>query len=155
MDWANVNWGNLLFGFSGRIGRAQCWFASIVIGAVSLATFVLAAMAGGLESIAGLAAIAVVYIGSYFCLIAVGCKRLHDRDKSGWWLLLFYLVPSALYLAIGAIQMDEEPQVGTLAFLAAAGTAALAIGIWYFVEVYCLRGSAGPNRFGPDPLAPK
>ena len=23
--------------------------------------------------------------------IAVGIKRLHDRNKSGWWLLLFYL----------------------------------------------------------------
>ena len=25
--------------------------------------------------------------------------------------------------------------------------------IWYFVEAGCLPGSAGPNRFGPDPLA--
>ena len=28
--------------------------------------------------------------------IAVGIKRLHDRDKGGWWLLLFYVVPGLL-----------------------------------------------------------
>lgn len=24
--------------------------------------------------------------------------------------------------------------------------------IWYFVESFCLAGTPGPNRFGPDPL---
>jgi len=27
--------------------------------------------------------------------------------------------------------------------------------IWGFVEMYCLRGTKGRNRFGPDPLAPR
>jgi uncharacterized membrane protein YhaH (DUF805 family) len=26
--------------------------------------------------------------------------------------------------------------------------------LWGFVELLCLRGTRGPNRFGPDPLAP-
>jgi uncharacterized membrane protein YhaH (DUF805 family) len=29
---------------------------------------------------------------------------------------------------------------------------ALAISIWLFVEIGFLRGTQGPNRFGPDPL---
>ena len=28
-----------------------------------------------------------------------------------------------------------------------------AISIWAFVELYCLRGTAGDNRYRPDPLA--
>jgi uncharacterized membrane protein YhaH (DUF805 family) len=28
----------------------------------------------------------------------------------------------------------------------------LSIGIWFFVELGFLRGTAGPNRYGPDPL---
>jgi uncharacterized membrane protein YhaH (DUF805 family) len=28
----------------------------------------------------------------------------------------------------------------------------LALMIWGFVELGCLRGTVGPNRFGPDPL---
>ena len=26
-------------------------------------------------------------------------------------------------------------------------------GLWAFVELYCLRGTEGENRYGPDPLA--
>jgi uncharacterized membrane protein YhaH (DUF805 family) len=26
------------------------------------------------------------------------------------------------------------------------------LGIWFFVQTGCLRGTVGPNRFGPDPL---
>ena len=31
--------------------------------------------------------------------IAVGAKRLHDRNKSAWYLLLFYFVPGVLAAA--------------------------------------------------------
>jgi uncharacterized membrane protein YhaH (DUF805 family) len=27
-----------------------------------------------------------------------------------------------------------------------------AVLVWAFVELGCLRGTLGPNRFGPDPL---
>ena len=32
---------------------------------------------------------------------AVGVKRLHDRDKSGWWILLFWLGTHPRRLANG------------------------------------------------------
>ncbi len=51
--------------------------------------------------------------------LAVSVRRLHDRDYSGWWILL-------AFTGIGYILLI----------------------IWY-----CMRGTAGPNRFGPDPLA--
>jgi hypothetical protein len=34
------------------------------------------------------------------------------------------------------------------------GLAGLGIAIWAFVELGCLRGTMGPNRFGSDLLAP-
>ena len=34
------------------------------------------------------------------------------------------------------------------------GVPLLVIGVWCFVELFCLRGIRGPNRFGPDPLVP-
>jgi uncharacterized membrane protein YhaH (DUF805 family) len=30
--------------------------------------------------------------------------------------------------------------------------AGFAITVWAFVELGCLRGTVGPNRYGPDPL---
>jgi uncharacterized membrane protein YhaH (DUF805 family) len=41
---------------------------------------------------------------------------------------------------------------GDVVFL--CGFVAFALYIWGFVEMGCLRGTVGPNRFGPDPLAP-
>jgi uncharacterized membrane protein YhaH (DUF805 family) len=37
---------------------------------------------------------------------------------------------------------------GTVVYLLGA-----AVLIWAIVELGCLRGTEGPNRFGPDPLA--
>jgi uncharacterized membrane protein YhaH (DUF805 family) len=31
---------------------------------------------------------------------------------------------------------------------------AFAITVWAFVELGCLRGTVGPNQYGPDPLEP-
>jgi uncharacterized membrane protein YhaH (DUF805 family) len=76
--------------------------------------------------------------------LAVGVKRLHDRDKSGWWILLFWLGPSIL----GGWQTATPDLGGGLILSLAAG----AIAIWAFVELGCLRGTAGPNQYGPDPL---
>jgi uncharacterized membrane protein YhaH (DUF805 family) len=79
--------------------------------------------------------------------LAVGIKRLHDRDKSGWWILLFYFGPQVLNgLATAA---GENEQILSLLL----STAGFALTIWAFVELGCLRGTLGPNRFGPDPLA--
>jgi len=33
------------------------------------------------------------------------------------------------------------------------GLVAFVLSVWSFVETFCLRGTGGPNRFGPDPLA--
>ncbi|MEI9885256.1 MAG: hypothetical protein WDN08_01955 [Rhizomicrobium sp.] len=35
------------------------------------------------------------------------------------------------------------------------GGVATIISLWAFVELYCLRGTAGDNRYGTDPLAGK
>jgi uncharacterized membrane protein YhaH (DUF805 family) len=83
--------------------------------------------------------------------IAVGVKRLHDRNKSGWYLLLFYLVPSILVVIgvlIGAF-VEDSTIIATV-----LGLLAFAIGVWTFVEMGCLRGTIGVNRYGPDPVAP-
>ena len=38
------------------------------------------------------------------------------------------------------------------ALAGAAGFAAFVISVWLFVQIGFLRGTGGPNRFGPDPL---
>ncbi len=94
-----------------------------------------------------LIAVAIFALPIWVSGIAVGIKRLHDRDKSGWWILLFYFGPQVLNgLATAA---GENEQILSLLL----STASVALGIWAIVELGCLRGTPGPNRFGPDPLA--
>ena len=51
-----------------------------------------------------------------------------------------------MYAALGGVLPGDE---GTLIALAVLATA---VGIW-FLAMLILRGTPGPNRFGPDPLA--
>ena len=55
-------------------------------------------------------------------------------------------------LIIVAIAVVKEQGALWYALAGAAGLAAFAISVWLFVQIGFLRGTEGPNRFGPDPL---
>jgi uncharacterized membrane protein YhaH (DUF805 family) len=76
--------------------------------------------------------------------VATTIKRLHDRDKNGWWIIPYFFFPG-LY---GQFQ-DRLPDTWLL-FPLALGAFGLMIG--GFVDIYCLKGTRWTNRFGPNPL---
>jgi uncharacterized membrane protein YhaH (DUF805 family) len=145
----DIDFRELLFGFSGRINRAKYWIAVAIYWAVSIALGLVAFLTlAGVEIVRSTTMItpffifaAVVYIAVAVSGIAVGIKRLHDRNKTGWWLLVFYLVPG-LISTVGT-------RMHGLAILNLVSTAIL---IWMIVELGFLRGTPGPNRYGADPL---
>ena len=150
-----MDWTTLLFSFNGRINRGKYWLAVLIYMVVWIA-FIAATLAwiGGtnidnLFSLAGAALLIwllglIIFISGIWSGLAVGVKRLHDRDKSGWWILLFWLGPSIL----GNWQVVTPDLGGGLVLSLAAG----AIAIWGFIELGCLAGTPGPNQYGPDPL---
>lgn len=83
----------------------------------------------------------LIIILSFWVGLAVGAKRLHDRNKSAWWMLLFWLIPAVLQ-TVG----ERIGGSGSIFVLAAS-----AIWIWGVVEMGFLRGTAGPNPYGPGP----
>ena len=82
--------------------------------------------------------------------LAVAVRRLHDTDRSGWWII----APAVAYcrgrsrwpllVAAGAGVLV----LAVLGFGFAIG-AVLAIVLLVF---YIQKGTAGPNTYGPDPL---
>jgi uncharacterized membrane protein YhaH (DUF805 family) len=134
----------LLFGFSGRINRTKYWLTFVVYLTAVSVFFVLFSLAFSFPTdVLGIFLIVCVpSIPIIISTIAVAIKRLHDRDKSGWWFLVFYVLPSAL----GSI----GPYTG-LDFV--FQLASLALSIWALVELGFLRGTSGENRYGPDPVA--
>ena len=75
-------------------------------------------------------------------LASSGVRRLHDRGKTGYWLLLYYLLPSMMWKSAGV------DAVGLASWLLILG-----ILIWAIVDLGVLRGDTGSNDFGPNPLA--
>ncbi|HMD74521.1 MAG TPA: DUF805 domain-containing protein [Steroidobacteraceae bacterium] len=66
--------------FNGRAKRPEYWWYWLFVLLVSLAISVLSRSASGLFSL-------VTFIPS----LAVGARRLHDTDRSGWWQLLWII----------------------------------------------------------------
>jgi uncharacterized membrane protein YhaH (DUF805 family) len=98
--------------FSGRARRAEYWWFTLFIGVLFAGlTMVDIALLGmetideyGIGPVAGLSSLLVVIPG-----LAVTVRRLHDRDKSGWWLLW-----SLLPLIGGLILLIQYVQRGTV-----------------------------------------
>ena len=78
--------------------------------------------------------------------IAVLVKRIHDRNKTGW-LVLAYWLPAGLQTIL-FIADKSDNVAGSLIRLIT-----VAVGIWFFIEFGCMRGTVGPNRYGPDPVS--
>jgi uncharacterized membrane protein YhaH (DUF805 family) len=167
----DVKW--LLSRFEGRINCARYWRAVLVIlGSMFLALVLLAKFCAIYGIPAGILAIDLGVLSASFQrddtetatalfpqLVTLGMtlvfgwfyaaasiRRLHDRNKSGWWMILFIVAPG-LYVQFG----DALRGSGIQFFVRLAALIAF---IWGFVEMACLKGTSGPNRFGPDPLAP-
>ena len=78
----------LLFTFEGRIGRQAYWLGVVLMLAAgivaSIIDWVVLGNSNGVLS-------AVVGLVSFVASLAVSIKRWHDRDKSGWWVLIVFV----------------------------------------------------------------
>ena len=160
-----MSWWHYLFGLGGRISRLRYWqFALLSVVFVLIAAAV-AAPYVAIEhpdasdpskplsplAIATFAAAGIVVFAFAFATFAVFVKRLHDRNKSAWWLLIFAAGPPVLArIADGNLPSDVVlPPWATLT----AAVLAMIVNLWGFIEIALLRGTRGANRYGPDPLA--
>jgi uncharacterized membrane protein YhaH (DUF805 family) len=75
---------------------------------------------------------------------ATSVKRLHDRDRNGWWIVPFFVAPG-LYEQFADRLLDSY-LVGFLAW------SVYALYLWGFIELYLLKGTRWTNRFGPNSL---
>ncbi|MDP3736850.1 MAG: DUF805 domain-containing protein [Hyphomonadaceae bacterium] len=112
----------VLFSFQGRIRRLQWWLgtfiaAGIIIAIVVGLVLVIRATYGDVDTTPPelqfvLGSIFIVFYGVLFWVqLALGVKRLHDRDSSGWWMLL-QIVPFGglvLLVMLGFLDGTQGP----------------------------------------------
>lgn len=138
-----MNW---LFDFRGRATRLDYWRMQL-LGAV---------MGGAALALSSFAIMAIGRIGGLLMLIlapvlvaslAMAVRRLHDRSKSGWWLLIFSGAPFT-----SAALLTELPQLQYHWSAWPLAIVAWGVWIWGGVEIGLLAGVKGANRYGADRL---
>jgi uncharacterized membrane protein YhaH (DUF805 family) len=103
--------------FSGRASRSEYWFWTLFATLVSGAAGIIDA---GIAASTGYSPFStIVSVALFLPGLAVSARRLHDLDRTAWWLLILLTIIGAILLLV-----------------------------WD-----CMKGTDGPNRFGPDPLA--
>ena len=113
--------------FRTRSSRSEYWWWTLFSALTSVLTMVLdEVLFGGTAILNTLNAILLFIPG-----LAVAIRRLHDTDRSGWWLLI----------ALGIIVIS-----------ALIYWALILIGILLLIYWYVQPGTAGSNRYGYNPL---
>ena len=163
--------------FSGRASRAEFWWFFLFMMIVWVVVYV--ALVGTLfgagttqtgpsEGILGAVGVLGLFLVIFWLAvlipsIAVQARRLHDTDRSGWWLGAFYLLYlvyfAMLFLGMGSMMEGVAPGTppdpqkvfgGMFIAIMILGT-----GMFFYmialIVFYCLPGTQGPNRYGDDP----
>lgn len=125
--------------FSGRASRSEYWWFQLFYLLLFVGLTVLFFLVGGANAFADpnnpqlgaaptliLIVGGIIALGMFLPLISVTVRRFHDYNLSGWWYL-------------GGIVAGLIPLVCFLASIA-------------ILVITILKGTDGPNNFGPDPL---
>lgn len=158
--------------FSGRASRAEFWWFFLfmmiiymVVWGVLVGTIGVGAASGNPNPMAMFGAFGVMgiflillYLALLIPSIAVQVRRLHDTNRSGWWLGAFWLLYIAYMVMSFGMAFSASPGNPSPS-LAGAGMT-MVVGLVFFVYsivllvYFCLQGTSGPNRFGDDPYGP-
>ena len=139
--------------FNGRAQRSEFWWF-VLFALISQIILNMIPFVGGIYSL-------VLLLPS----LAVTARRLHDTDRTAWWMLL-YLIPvlglivlTVVFIAmVGISALDSwettEVEWGVLAILTVIWIIVSFVSWMALLVFQVLPGTVGPNRYGPDPLRP-
>ena len=102
---------NQYCGFKGRASRAEFWWFALFTAIVG---FVLGFVDGLLftltenEFFALLGFSGLFQLGVFLPNLAVTARRLHDTDKSGWWMLLYLTIIGGIVVFIFTLLRGNE-----------------------------------------------
>jgi uncharacterized membrane protein YhaH (DUF805 family) len=137
--------------FTGRASRPEYWWYVLALVIASVVVRIV-------EGIFGVSHMlfytygplsALLWLATIVPSLAVGTRRLHDTDRSGWWLLIC-VVPYALMVLAGVMAVMGGGLLAVCGMMGLIGFVAL-IGACVLIYFMVLPGSPGQNRYGPPP----
>jgi uncharacterized membrane protein YhaH (DUF805 family) len=148
MDWVAGPY-KRYFDFVGRASRREYW-------AFAIFSLVVVTITGWIDNVSGLHFVAPAagadppgVLTTVFSLVtfvpglAVAVRRLHDSNRSGWWVML----PVAPFLFVVVVA-----PFGLMVIFYMFVPLAMLLAAAAFIVLLCLPGTRGPNRFGGDPF---
>ena len=151
--------GNFI-GFNGRLNRQPFWISAIVLAVVGIAlNFILGSITGTgmmmsptdmmrpetMQKLSLQGLIGGIILA--YPQLALLVKRRHDRNNNGYDAIAL-VVLGLIYSLCGALGFVTNGGPVQIIF----GLVFLVLGIWVLVQAGFLKGTAGPNNYGPDPL---
>nr|NUR38199.1 DUF805 domain-containing protein [Sphingomonas sp.] len=139
--------------FSGRAPRAEYWWFYLGTVIVQIPLTIIDKMIGGFGDFSLFSSL--FSLATLIPWLAVTVRRLHDTERSGWWLLLLVAAFAfiGIMLAIGVATPGLGSTGATFTGMIIAILLILVASITFLVFMV-LPGTDGPNSYGPDPYGP-
>lgn len=141
--------------FKGRAARAEYWWFVLAYSVIQLVfMFIDAKFTPTIYGAYGPLRLALT-VTLLVPIYAVTVRRLHDTEKSAWWVLP--RISSLAFLLFPLLHVDQsifEQLSGwslATAIVLFLGWACAEIALFVFMVT---RGTSGTNRYGPDPYGP-
>jgi uncharacterized membrane protein YhaH (DUF805 family) len=143
-----MDYARLLFSFNGRINRARYLAVQLALLAVWLVLWLKSPFLHW-QVLHWVAAAALIWINT-----ATTAKRLHDRNRSGWWAVAVLVVNRLSYVYYGlffglyfGVDHSGAQELALVMFAVVLSV----LQTWIVIELFFMIGTDGPNRFGSDP----
>ena len=121
-----------LFSVRGRAARLTYWKTSLLallILAVGWCCGLLLAVLSGVGALSAIAIVGVVL--AVPISLAVAIRRLHDRNKSAWWLLIFSVLPAGVQLIAGSLRNTQDPSLSLSSSRSRSSNSGCPSGRWW------------------------
>jgi uncharacterized membrane protein YhaH (DUF805 family) len=147
-------------GTEGRISRQPFWIGAIILGVIQVLISLLIFPAIGLSAMTtggGWASLILFLIIAY-PLYSLMMKRRHDKDNNGLDAVIYLILIGVLMLvqafglAFTITDVNGTPVPMPTTLYSILGVVVGIYAIYMLVVLGFLKGTAGPNQYGPDPL---
>jgi len=130
--------------FKGRASRSEYWWYSLFASLISLLGAVIASTLYGDPS--ELTLFDIVSLLLLLPGLAVSIRRLHDVNKSGWWLLYPWL---GLILVPIASLFDDTSLMDSMVVISFS---LMTLGYLYVLYLAIKKSDSGENQYGKNPV---
>ena len=96
--------------FSGRARRKEYWYFFLFNFLITIVLLIIDGMTGTLTAEAGIGLLGGIYaLAVLIPALAVSVRRLHDTDRSGWWLLIMLIPLIGVIVILVFTVQDSKP----------------------------------------------